>query len=105
MIGPKIYLVPRELSAIVCKQVSGHPALPDETIKNLDHMFTLQTLPDFDGNAFAAEHVFNGNGPELLSGTEMVVDKVEAPRFVGSRWPTASLPVNDHLPATWSFSP
>jgi hypothetical protein len=54
-----------------------------ETFENLDHMFALQTLSHFDGNVFAAEYVYNGKSPDLLSEAELVVQEVEAPCFVG----------------------
>ena len=47
-------------------------------------MLAAQTIANLDGKRLAAEHVDDGQGPELLAVAQLVTNKVQAPRFIGS---------------------
>ena len=99
VISPEIDKMAGELTAIIGKQDLRRLALPDQLVQNLDDMLAAQVLSNLNSQRFPAEYVNNGQRPELLAVAELIMDKVEAPRLVGSPRPAARLPMHDHLAA------
>jgi hypothetical protein len=60
-------------------------------------MLAAQTIANLDGKRLAAEHVDDGQGPELLAVAQLVMNKVQAPRFIGSLWLAPRLAMHHHL--------
>lgn len=86
-----------KLGAVIGKQILGRPALGDQAIENLDDMLAAQTLADFDGETFAAEHVNDRESSELLPVAELVRDEVQAPGLVHTLRPAPCLAMDQHL--------
>src|SRR4030095_9809706 len=97
MVGPKVDQMTGELGAVVGKQILGRPALRDQAIENLDDMLAAQMLANFDCETFAAEHVNDREGSELLPVAELVRDEVQAPGLVHTLRPAPGLAMDQHL--------
>jgi hypothetical protein len=105
VVGPKVDQVAGELGAIVDEQAGRGSPLPDEAVQDRHDVLAPELLANLDGQTLPAEHVDHGQGAKRLPVAELVVDEVEAPRFVQSVWLATRFAVHDHLAAPRPLGP
>ena len=59
MIGSQIDQLPRELGALIGKQVFWRTTLSNQSFEGIDNMLASQAMTDLDGQTFSCEYVHN----------------------------------------------
>lgn len=81
-IRPAIHCLRDELAAIVDLDRGRVAAHGGDTRQRFDHVFTLQTLADLDGQAFPCVVVDDGQCPKTSSIEQCIGNEIHTPDFV-----------------------
>jgi hypothetical protein len=60
-------------------------------------------MDNLDGKRLAAEHVNDSERPELLPTIQLIMDEVQAPRFIGILRRAPCFAMHHHLATPWAL--
>lgn len=82
MIRPQVHRLGGELRSVVTEERFRHRSLRRDPAQHTHHIFSLQALPDFDGQTFSREHIHHGQGSKPSPVRQLIGNKVQTPNFI-----------------------
>ena len=103
MISPQIDQLPRELGAIIGKQVFWRTTPSNQSVEDTHNMLASQAMADLDGQTFSCEDVHNRSSAKLFAITQFIMDEVQAPSLIRALGLAARFAMNCHLAPAGPF--
>lgn len=82
LVGPFVHSLRDEFVTVVDLDRPGKPTGHPKLLEHTHHIFSLQALPDIDGQAFAGVVINDGQRPQPATIEQGIGDKIHAPDVV-----------------------